>query len=251
MEVTAFVLILIVFLGTILPMRDLPGDSMKIYPENAGIEHLSLNCSVKPLSEFSSRNIVKQQYDYSCGSAALATLLNAHLGESLSEEQVVQGLMRYGDPKKIEERRAFSLLDMKRFVEVLGYKASGYKAEFEDLKKIGKPAIVPIEFYGYKHFVVFRGIYQGHVFVADPFMGNTSYTVERFVDMWPQKIVFVVSDGDLHLDALKLTNEDLRIIDIDMAKSLAIDSLPPDIITEQRQFIESLGVIKFRTVNVK
>ena len=56
---------------------------------------------VSSLDELQFSNISKQSYDFSCGSAALATLLNGYLGENLSERQVIEGLMEYGSKKKI------------------------------------------------------------------------------------------------------------------------------------------------------
>jgi len=248
MEVFISFAILIAMLSTMYPVKDIPQGNMDLYPRMTGAEHVSLHYSLKTLTEIKDKNIVKQEYDYSCGSAALATLLDHYLGESLSEQQVIQGMMQYGDTVTIQERRAFSLLDMKRFVEVLGYTGAGYKAEFTDLVTLGKPAIVPIEFYGYKHFVVYRGIYGDHVFVADPFMGNMSYTIDRFKEMWNPAIVFVVSDGELQFNALRLKEEDLRIIEYDMTKHAIPETLPDDTLRKQRQFRESLGGVLFRTI---
>ncbi len=62
--------------------------------------------------------------------------------------------MRYGEYNRIVERRSFSLLDMKRFVTALGYSSGGYRGELKDLKALDKPAIVPIAYAGFKHFVV-------------------------------------------------------------------------------------------------
>lgn len=76
---------------------------------------------VEPLVEQKFRNIVRQAYDYSCGSAALTTVLNFYLGRTLSERQVMEGLLHYGESERIVERRAFSMLDMKRLVTALGY----------------------------------------------------------------------------------------------------------------------------------
>ncbi|HPJ95255.1 MAG TPA: C39 family peptidase [Deltaproteobacteria bacterium] len=241
MEIIISFVIMIAFLGTVYPMRDLPKGNIQLFPGMTGMENLAVNETVRPLSELKDKNIVKQKYDFSCGSAALATLLNYYLGEKFDEQQVIQGLMQYGEAAKIEKRRAFSLLDMKRFVEVLGYKAAGYKAEIEDLKALGKPAIVPIEFSGYRHFVVLRGIIGENVFVADPYMGNTSYSEKHFLAMWNQKIVFVVSSDTITMSALELRNEDLRIIDYDIEKSAAIDLIPTDTVTRQQEVIESLG----------
>jgi predicted double-glycine peptidase len=203
-------------------------------------------------------NIVKQQYDYSCGSAALATLLNYYLGENFTEEQVIQGLMEYGDIKQLEEKRAFSLLDMKRFVTVLGYQGAGYTAEFEDLKKLDKPCIIPIEFFGYKHFVVYRGIYGEHVFFADPFMGNISFTLSEFEEMWHRNIVFIVTDGGVTMDALFLKEEDLRLVEITRTSDVLPEHARSAILIEQQKFMESIGRIdedanrryQFKSINV-
>ena len=102
MEIIAAFLIIAAFISSFQPMQDISNDEVFIYPDIPGIE-LRLSHQVKPLSEFKDENIVKQQHDYSCGSAALATLLKYYLGDDLTEEQVIQGLMEYGDIEKIEQ----------------------------------------------------------------------------------------------------------------------------------------------------
>ena len=64
---------------------------------------------VKPVSEFRYHNVVRQAYDYSCGSAALTTVLNQYLGRQFQERQIMEGLLRFGETEKIVERRGFSL----------------------------------------------------------------------------------------------------------------------------------------------
>lgn len=249
MPVVFTFVILIAFLGTMYPQMDIPEGEMRISPKLAGMEHLDLKYTVEPLSESTFTNVVKQQYDYSCGSAALATLLNHYLNEQFTEPQVIQGLMQYGEIDKIQQRRAFSLLDMKRFVEVLGYHAAGYTAEFDDLKALDKPAIVPVEVLGYRHFVVLRGIYGEHVFVADPYRGNTSYTTSDFLKAWDQKIVFIVSSEAATKTTLMLRNEDLRIVDIGIINHAMAQKLPLETVEQQQQFIESMGKKYFKTLN--
>jgi uncharacterized protein len=243
---------LIAFMGTMYPQRDTPKGELRLSPLAERMALIQLRENVKPYKEeFQFKNIVKQELDYSCGSAALTTLLNYYFGEKMSEEQVIQGLMHYGDAEKIQERRAFSLLDMKRFVEVLGYKATGYKAELGDLKALNKPVIIPIELSGYKHFVIFRGIYGNHIYVADPFRGNTSFPIETFNKIWSQNIVLVVSSDTGTINALRLTDKDLQVIDFDVVKDAVPPTFPPLIVTEQRQFFESLGSVRFKTVNAR
>jgi uncharacterized protein len=251
MPIVVSMFILITFLGTMYPQRDIPKGELNIYPNMAGMEQLPLKQTVTPLSEFLYKDVVKQEFDYSCGSAALATLLNKYLGEKLTEQQVIQGLLQHGEADKIQQRRAFSLLDMKRFCEVLGYNASGYKAEFDDLKTMNKPVILPITLFGYKHFVVFKGIYGNHVFFADPYKGNMSFTLDEFNKAWSQNIVFVVSSDAIRTNALRLKREDLRIIDFDMAQSAVTEPTTPQTVKAQRDITQSQGKTVFQTINLR
>lgn len=184
---------------------------------------------VSPLSESLFNHIVKQEHDYSCGSAALGTLLNYCLGENLSETQIINGLMKYGDVEQIKRLRAFSLWDMQQFVKALGYESGGFNAELEDiLDPENWPCIVPLELFGYRHFVVLKGTHKDHVFVADPWRGNGSYTINQFKEMWYKSILFkVFPDKECAVSGLRLKEEDLRFIDQDMQKSLMFDLEKP------------------------
>ncbi len=250
MEVLASFLIIVAFIATLHPLQGIPDNELTIVTDIPGIE-LAQKYHVKPFSQFKDENIVKQEYDYSCGSAALATLLNYYLGEDFTEQQVIQGMMRYGNTAQIEQRRAFSLLDMKRFVSVLGYTGAGYTAELDDLKGLDAPCIVPIELSGYKHFVVYRGIYGDHIFVADPYMGNISFTISDFKTMWYQNILFLVTDRGYSIDALQLKEEDLRIVNIKTIRDMVPADIPSTIIVDEHKFKESYGKYQFKNVNVR
>lgn len=182
---------------------------------------------VEPLVEQKFRNIVRQAYDYSCGSAALTTVLNYYLGRSLSERQIMEGLLHYGEKERIVQRRAFSMLDMKRLVTALGYPAGGFRATIDDLKDLDHPAIVPIHHAGFKHFVVLRTIRGGRVFLADPSVGNISFTLAQFEDKWDDNVLFIVfPGGDKPLDNLELKEEDLRFVDDQTMTLLALERIP-------------------------
>lgn len=170
---------------------------------------------VKPAVEQQFRGIVKQAYDYSCGSAALTTLLNGYIGEKLTEQETMNGLLRYGEYDRIVERRSFSLLDMKRFVTALGYSSGGFKGQFSDLVKLDKPAIVPIAYAGFKHFVVFKDYQKGRVFVADPALGNLSFSAEHFQEIWDNNTLFIIEPpaGRELPGLLTLQDNDMRIVE--------------------------------------
>ena len=169
---------------------------------------------IKPALEDQFRGIVRQAYDYSCGSAALTTLLNGYVGTQLNEQQTMSGLLRYGEYERIIERRSFSLLDMKRFVAALGMESGGYRGEFSDLVKQGQPAIVPISYAGFKHFVVYKAYKNGRVYVADPALGNISFDEERFKEVWENNTLFLINVAPQHRQSmLALQEKDLRHVE--------------------------------------
>lgn len=138
------------------------------------------------------RTVVRQQYDFSCGSAALATLLRHHYGRDVDERQVFEAMFAAGDKAEIQ-RVGFSLLDMRRYLETYGYQADGFRLSLKDLRESQSPAIVMVDHDGYRHFVVFKGIDDTHVLVGDPALGLKVYTHEEFGAMW-NGVAFMIRD---------------------------------------------------------
>lgn len=169
--------------------------------------------NVEPLAVKKFKNVVRQEYDYSCGSAALTTLLDYYLGRNFQERQVMEGLLQFGETERIVQRRGFSLLDMKRLVTALGHPSGGFKAEASDLETLDHPAIAPIKYAGFKHFVVIRSVYDGRVYVADPALGNISFTLSRFLEVWDDNVLFIVfPNGHKPASGLELHEEDMRFV---------------------------------------
>lgn len=170
---------------------------------------------IQPAALNQFRGIVRQAYDYSCGSAALTTLLNGYAGMKLDEKQTMDGLLKYGEYNRIIERRSFSLLDMKRFVTALGYTSGGYRGQLKDLMSLDKPAIVPIAYGGFKHFVVYKGHKDGRIYVADPALGNISFDITRFEAIWDNNTLFVVDLAEYQKteNMLTLSELDMRHVD--------------------------------------
>lgn len=153
--------------------------------------------SVKSFHEIRQSGVVRQGWDSSCGAAALVTVLRHHLGADVDEPTAVLSMLANTEPEKVRARGGFSLLDLKRFAEALGYEAAGYKGlGLDDLARFGSPVIIPVRVRGFDHFVVFRGEAGGRVLVADPASGNVTMTLDRFREVWPSGIGFVVTDGE-------------------------------------------------------
>ena len=144
--------------------------------------------------------VIRQNFDYSCGSAALATLVSA-AGISVSEADILQSVFARLDEvsRTRVTNEGLSLLDLKIAVEALGHRAEGYRVGPEILARLDRPVIVYIEPYGYRHFVVLRGVVEDRVFLADPARGNVRLPIWRFLDMWRDEtgkgVVFAVDVG--------------------------------------------------------
>ena len=140
---------------------------------------------------------MRQQFDFSCGSAALATLLTHHYGHPVGEDQVFTEMFRLGNQAKIRAE-GFSLLDMKRYLEAHGFSADGYHEPLTKLVEANVPAIVLINEAGYNHFVVVKGLLGGRILFGDPAGGTRAMPIPSFEAMWMNKIVFVVGHPKIH-----------------------------------------------------
>jgi predicted double-glycine peptidase len=148
---------------------------------------------VRSLQEIRHEGVVIQKWDTSCGAAALATVLTYSLYDPVSEREVARGMLKMTEPLKVKYRGGFSLLDMKHFAALRGYKGEGYrKLTLDSLLKLESP-IVPIVQYGNPHFVVVRGLdRRGRVSIADPGFGNRTMSIADFTAAWKDGIGFVV-----------------------------------------------------------
>ncbi len=146
-------------------------------------------------------NLVRQQTDYSCGAASLATILRYAYGMDVDEQSVLEGLMQVSNPE-IVRSRGFSLLDLKNYVESLGMRARGYRINIERLKAVRIPSIVMLDINGYKHFVVLKRIVDDLAFVADPVLGNKAMPIDEFTQAWSANTVFAVIGNHFKRDGV-------------------------------------------------
>lgn len=140
------------------------------------------------------RSTIPQQFDYSCGAAAIATLLTFHYGRPVMERDVVAFMYARGDQPKIL-KEGFSLLDMKNLLEALGYSADGFEIEpgqFDQLIAEGVPFIALIKDGGYNHFVVVKGTNATHVLLGDSAKGGRILRRAEFERIWDGRIAFLI-----------------------------------------------------------
>jgi uncharacterized protein len=138
--------------------------------------------------------LIRQQTDFSCGAAVLATVFNEAYGKRTTEAQVLVNMLKVADPAVVKEK-GFSLLDMKRYVNGVGFAAEGYQVNFDALHHLKVPGIVLLNLRGYHHFVVIRRVSDDIVQVGDPALGNRVMTRREFERAWNKVVFVIVGDG--------------------------------------------------------
>jgi len=136
--------------------------------------------------------IVRQRYDFSCGSAALATLLRYHYDFDVREDVAFRGMWARGDRAQIR-RLGFSLLDMKRWLASRGLAADGYQFPLDKVASTGVPGIALIAVRNYRHFVVVKGVRGSEVLLGDPSAGLSVMSRRDFERAW-NGVYFVLTD---------------------------------------------------------
>ena len=166
--------------------------------------------------------VVRQQFDFSCGTASLATLIKHEFGNAaineidmliplmtlvdteakdrmhiLADAQRVCGkeVSFTGESRGIVLRDGASLLQLWCLARLHGYDAFLRTTDLNFLlTKIDRPLIVHLVVgKGLKHFAVLRKISKtGWVYLADPTRGCKVYRIEEFVQEWQRKEVLIL-----------------------------------------------------------
>ena len=122
------------------------------------------------------KNVVKQNVDYSCGSASLATILTYFYDQPTTEAQVIKDLAL--------NKQMASFQDLANVSQKYGFIGRGIATNYDSLKKIKIPAIVYLNHNRTDHFSVLRAIDDTHVYLADPSWGNRTLTRKQFEKIW-------------------------------------------------------------------
>jgi predicted double-glycine peptidase len=164
-----------------MPLAVLPGGAVIYKP-------------IQSVRERKFEDLVQQKTDFSCGAAALATILRQAYWLDVDEEQIIAGMLAQSDQNLVRVQ-GFSMLDMKRYVESIGMRARGYRVAPETLTDIKIPVVVLLDIRGYKHFVVMQRVHDGWVYIGDPVLGHKRFKVDDFVKGWNGIIFAVIGQG--------------------------------------------------------
>ncbi|MBU4631773.1 C39 family peptidase [Pseudomonas chlororaphis] len=164
-----------------MPVAVLPGGNL-VYKQ------------VQSVRERKFADLVEQKTDFSCGAAALATVLRQAYWLDVDEEHVIKGMLANAD-QDLVRTQGFSMLDMKRYLESIGMRARGYRIPPDKLQAVSIPVVVLMDIRGYKHFVVMQRAYKDWVYIGDPVLGHKRYSHEDFVKGWNGIVFAIVGPG--------------------------------------------------------
>lgn len=120
-------------------------------------------------------DLIRQEYDYSCGPASLATIARYFYGLQITEIDVLQ-IINTGKPA------TFS--DLSYAAEQLGFKTMAIGANMEHIENLKVPAIVHLNQNGIDHFSVIRGVSSEWIWLADSSWGNRKMKRHEFLSLW-------------------------------------------------------------------
>ncbi len=206
------------------------GAEVRLLPDAGG----NFRVGVKSWWEIPFRSVVRQQFDFSCGSAAVATLLTYHYGRPTPERAIFASMWDGGDQAVIR-KSGFSMLDMKNYLDSQGLPTQGYRLTVEQLKTVNTPSIVLLNLKGYKHFVVVKGVRGGRVLVGDPMIGLGDYSLKDFGSIWNGIALAVTPSADRPQPKFNLAGDwgpwaraPLEDTGMKVAAGAVTSNLPPD-----------------------
>ena len=98
--------------------------------------------AVRSYEELRNQDVIRQNYEESCGAASLATLINTLDFKILTEKDVLEQMDK-GDKKLNTDMVSF--LQLKQAAAKLSYDSEGYQLDRATFEKINLPVLVKIE----------------------------------------------------------------------------------------------------------
>ena len=147
---------------------------------------LSIQRELRSWKTIRETNLVMQGWDFSCGSAALASLMRYYFNDNRTEIEVLNNILDSLSEEEIRvrEQKGLTMLDLKNCAERMGYQAMGVQLPSVLLIELKGPVIIHLKRDKYKHFAVLRGIKDDRVYLADPIRGNITLRTWQFTEEW-------------------------------------------------------------------
>jgi uncharacterized protein len=134
--------------------------------------------AVTSFAKLKAQNTVLQNYEESCGAAALATLMGL-FGIQKSEKEVLD---------RVAKTDMLSFSELSNAAKEFGFRAQGYKIDKSSFEKLRLPVIAKIQREkDYPHFVVAVNHAGDFVTLLDPSFGRYTIAKDEFYELWVQE----------------------------------------------------------------
>lgn len=128
--------------------------------------------------------LIRQQTEFDCGSAALATLLSFYADEEVEPARLIGARPWASDEWQGVQRDGFSLSQLAEMAAALNVQTSVLWLPIRSLSSIQLPVLVYLPLPSGPHFSVLTGIAGEHVTLADPSQGALLWTLGQFLSAW-------------------------------------------------------------------
>ncbi len=153
-------------------------------------QEFNINKNITSWIEIKNNNLVRQNFDYSCGSASLSTILKYFYNQNISEKDVLENILEYKgfnkkDSNKLENSDfALSFLDLVQYLQTINFKAIGIALDFNNLTKLQIPVIIFVKIRNNEHFTIYKKADANYIYLADPSFGNIKIKKAKFIEMF-------------------------------------------------------------------
>jgi len=159
-------------------------------------------------------HVVGQTDWYTCGAAAVATLLTYYYNDPATEAEILEVAIKETEASGKDPLEGLTALSLKRALEKRGYQVKAYRVNLEQLADYFRRGGLPVVGHVTRpqlHFLVITGIVdppQGgptHVLLADPSWGRRILPLEALVTEkgFSGVILFAVPQSEAQLEIAK------------------------------------------------
>ena len=139
-----------------------------------------------------------QRRDFTCGAAALATLLKYYFGEEKAgEQEILADIFGRMTEDEVARRQGIglSMLDLRDCARRRGYTADGLKLDIADLEQLNGAVLVHTIRDGLAHFSILRAVRGDKTYLSDPSYGNLTIQTTAFAREWTGFVLCIDKPG--------------------------------------------------------
>ncbi|WP_144012309.1 cysteine peptidase family C39 domain-containing protein [Deinococcus sp. LM3] len=131
-------------------------------------------------------SVVGQTSDFTCGPAALATLLTHYYGRPVAEQTLTERSVADMQARGKEVVEGITLLSLRNALGSESISSAGYKLTLEQLRVVlaqGLPVVANVV-YPKGHYYLVLAVDDQNVLLADPSWGVRSQPIRNFLNAW-------------------------------------------------------------------